>query len=61
MRFMSAYGTVDRASMHAAPTHPPVRTLPKVGVGLRRTFQTSYGSDREQIYHRGNRLLYEIG
>ena len=47
MRFMSVYGTADRASMNAASTHPLFRTLPKVGVGLCRTFQTNRNSNRE--------------
>ena len=50
MRFMSMYGTANPAIPHAAQTHPPVRSLPEVGVELRRPFKTSRGLDQEQIY-----------
>ena len=46
VRFVSTYGTADRASTNAAPTHTPVRTLSKVGVRFRRTLQTGRGSNR---------------
>ena len=41
VRFVSTHGATDRASSDAAPTHPPVRTISKVGVRLCGTFQTS--------------------
>ena len=44
--FVSTYGTTDRASTNAAPTHTSVRTLSKVGVRFCRTLQTGCGLNR---------------
>ena len=46
VRFVSTHGTTDKASPNAAPTHPPVRTISKVGVRFCRTFQTGRGLNR---------------
>ena len=61
MPFMSAHEQTYRASMHASTTNPPIGTFPEVRVGFHQPFQTSCGSDREQIYPRGNRLLFKMG
>ena len=40
VRFVSTHGTTGRTSLDAAPTHPPIRTISKVGVRFCRTLQT---------------------
>ena len=61
MRLVSEDGPTDRASTDAAPINVTLGAVPKMGIGLLRTFQTPDNEDRKMVYHRSNRLLYEMG
>ena len=61
VRLMSTDGPTNKTSNDATLAGVTTGAVSKMGIGLRRTFQTSSNADREPVYHCSNRLLHQMG